>query len=462
MKFLLILSLISTLALSKNIALLIGVGNFENRVTKDTMNINIDIQRAKEIVTALGNYKIDTLIDSNATRSRIIEYLKNYINSKNNNKDSNFFLYFSGHGLQIKDENQDETDGLDEGFVLFDAKLEKPLLSKKIIIKDGILIDDELYSLLSQVKSKKIVIVDKCNADTSDRGLKKPIIIKKFSGKFVLDKDFYKNSIDKTSIKNNIDSGIYKNYYILSAVKDKESATYNPRLGSFFTLSLYDAIVKGKVNQNSTLEKLLKFSKQQMQELSLKIKAPRYYTPSIRPYSSLNKTIKEVFGTLSTQQTTQSQPLVEETLDMLSNNILTVDGYKNSYYLDHKIEFNIKSKKSGYINIFISYPNRYELFIKNKKIEADKLYIFPNSFTTKTLIASLPKGNTKIYTILTKSKIDIDNYLNKNRKRDNLKTANLIRKELAYYCEPDKKNKQKNDAKEFNIIDIAKIEFKVK
>ena len=469
MRFLFFLIVFVNIALSQDIALLIGVGKFkEKNIVKYTMDMSKDIPKARAIVKVLGDYKIDEMIDQKATRDSIINYIKRYIKSPNNTKNSNFLLYYSGHGLQVKDISGDESDKKDEAFALYDAKVSKMPFSSDITIDGGVIIDDELYALLSQIKAKKILIFDKCNADTSDRGaLPKPIVIKNISGDFVLSKSFYKYiKITQNGFDFADNSSVYKNYIVLSAVQDKERATYNNITGSFFTLSLYDAIVKGKVSPNATIKELLEFSKNEMDELSNQTDQPQYFSPAIRPYSLLNKSIKDILGIHTTS--TQTTPLLEETLDSFqAKSILSLDINKDIYYLDDKIEFEIRSKKSGYITVFINYPNRYDIFAQNIKIKANRLYRFPSSFIKdKILVASQPKGDTKIYVLLSKNKIDIKSYLNTKSKRDNLKATNYIRKELAYYAQEidktDTKQKIQKQKKGYNILDIGTVRFDVK
>jgi len=66
-----------------------------------------------------------------------------------------FFLTYAGHGSQVFDRNDDEPDGLDETWVLYDREI----------------IDDELYSLWSKfVDGVRIIVVsDSCHSGTVTR-----------------------------------------------------------------------------------------------------------------------------------------------------------------------------------------------------------------------------------------------------------------------------------------------------
>jgi hypothetical protein len=63
-----------------------------------------------------------------------------------------FFLTYSGHGSQVLDTNADETDGLDETWVLYDR----------------FILDDELYGLWSKFNPgvRILVISDSCHSGT--------------------------------------------------------------------------------------------------------------------------------------------------------------------------------------------------------------------------------------------------------------------------------------------------------
>jgi hypothetical protein len=78
--------------------------------------------------------------------------LSSKINLCNKNKIDNLIFYFAGHGVQIKDTNNDEQDGLDETILTGDRQYLK---------------DDEFRNLLSTLKNNKsnaLFIFDCCHS----------------------------------------------------------------------------------------------------------------------------------------------------------------------------------------------------------------------------------------------------------------------------------------------------------
>ena len=75
---------------------------------------------------------------------------------KGSNPGDRIYIYYSGNGYFTADKNGDEADGLDEGFVPYDAR---PSQRNGKLAIDGLVIDDELTTLFSQLKGRKITLV---------------------------------------------------------------------------------------------------------------------------------------------------------------------------------------------------------------------------------------------------------------------------------------------------------------
>jgi hypothetical protein len=66
-------------------------------------------------------------------------------------------IYFSGHGTTVGDDNQDEADGLDEVFVMYDAA-QVPMPSRQHVV-----VDDQFTTWVSALPTQKVVIfIDAC------------------------------------------------------------------------------------------------------------------------------------------------------------------------------------------------------------------------------------------------------------------------------------------------------------
>lgn len=98
---------------------------------------------------------IKTLTNDQATRQGILAAIQDWLVA-GSKPGERVFLYFTGHGYFAKDQNGDEADGLDEGFVPFDAK---PAFEGGKLTISGLLIDDELASALAALKGRKVTVV---------------------------------------------------------------------------------------------------------------------------------------------------------------------------------------------------------------------------------------------------------------------------------------------------------------
>ena len=142
-------------------ALVIGLGQQE------------DIIFVTEMLRRVGYGKrnVITLVNEKATKQRIVSSFKEL--AKLCKYGDIVYVHFSGHGQRVTDVNGDEGDGWDESWIPYDAY-------RKYCIKDKgdkHLIDDELYQLLTDIKTKigekgrMLVVVDACHGGDSSCGL---------------------------------------------------------------------------------------------------------------------------------------------------------------------------------------------------------------------------------------------------------------------------------------------------
>ena len=93
------------------------------------------------------------------TRSNIFSQLKLLVDFayKNQDKQVKLFFSFSGHGVQLKDKNRDETDGLDEALCPIDFD------------QSGFIIDDDIKSRFIDLLPSNVeltIMVDACHSGT--------------------------------------------------------------------------------------------------------------------------------------------------------------------------------------------------------------------------------------------------------------------------------------------------------
>jgi hypothetical protein len=106
-------------------------------------------------IAASQNFKVATLLTKTATRAQIKKKIQEA--AKSLKSGDIFMLSYSGHGGQLPDRNNDEPDGQDETWCLY----------------DGELVDDELYSLFAKFAQgvRILVFSDSCHSGTAVKAL---------------------------------------------------------------------------------------------------------------------------------------------------------------------------------------------------------------------------------------------------------------------------------------------------
>ncbi len=135
-------------------ALLIGL-NYKG-TTNSLNGCENDIKNMKTCFTKAFNVSEDNIVmktDGDLTIDRgLIFYLKELV--KDSSSGSTLLFHFSGHGLQIPDDNGDEQDGLDEAIFTMNENIHT------------IVRDDEIANVLKTIPSgvKVIMIFDCCHS----------------------------------------------------------------------------------------------------------------------------------------------------------------------------------------------------------------------------------------------------------------------------------------------------------
>ena len=148
-------------AQSQKLALLVGIDHYER--VKDIKNLEvcngIPLMRQTLIAKGFPEENILVLTNEQATRQGIRDAIKSHLGQA---KPGDMVLFhFTGHGVQIPDDNKDEIDKLDEAIVPVDGKLIR---------------DDELSELFDHIRMKVgatgqvLVVLDACHSGTGMRG----------------------------------------------------------------------------------------------------------------------------------------------------------------------------------------------------------------------------------------------------------------------------------------------------
>ncbi len=143
-------------------ALLIGIGAYQH--IRPLVGPPRDLVRMENFLKDHMGYRTDeiaVLKDSQATRKNMLRTMNNWL-VRSTKPGDRVFIYYSGHGSQLPDDNNDEKDGLDE------------TLSPINTTKEGgnQITDDEFGAILAKISDRELtVIIDSCHSGTISRGV---------------------------------------------------------------------------------------------------------------------------------------------------------------------------------------------------------------------------------------------------------------------------------------------------
>lgn len=151
----------------RRLALIVGVGQYIQATIPDLPGPPQDAKRFYELLTGSQGYgfpkeNVCLLLDAEASTENFKNKFTTALINRARTNDE-VVIFYAGHGSQTKDKNGDEQDGMDETFVLHDARTED--------IKD--LVDDEFDGFLTKLHEKTqqiTVFLDSCNSGTAIRG----------------------------------------------------------------------------------------------------------------------------------------------------------------------------------------------------------------------------------------------------------------------------------------------------
>lgn len=138
-------------------ALLVGINKYVSAPLRGCVN---DVTLFNAVLTKAG-YETITLADEQATKANIISNLESIVASDA----THLIFHYSGHGSQIPDRSNDETDCLDEILCPYD------LITPSGRWTDNYITDDDLNTIFSKVKPTATmeVFLDCCHSGTGTR-----------------------------------------------------------------------------------------------------------------------------------------------------------------------------------------------------------------------------------------------------------------------------------------------------
>ncbi|MEI2300322.1 caspase family protein [Ensifer sp. MJa1] len=159
-------------ALAADRALLIGVGTYQNLPPKFTLHgPKNDLVAMQEMLTGKLGFdpsSIRVLKDEQANREAILAAIDTWL-VEGTKPGDRVYLYYSGHGLQVQDQDGDEEDGMDEALAPVD-----------IVAGDtdwqGAVLDDEIDQRLERLKGRAVtLVIDACHSGTISRSLSEDV-----------------------------------------------------------------------------------------------------------------------------------------------------------------------------------------------------------------------------------------------------------------------------------------------
>ncbi|WDZ78119.1 caspase family protein [Ensifer adhaerens] len=162
------LALLAAPAVAGDRALLIGVGSYPNLPPKFALQgPKNDLLEMQGLLTGKLGFdpsSIRILKDEEATRAEVLSSMNTWLVEATAPGDR-VYIYFSGHGLQVKDVDGDEQDGLDEALAPVD------IVSGETDWQ-GAILDDEIDRILERLQGRAVtMVIDACHSGTISRSL---------------------------------------------------------------------------------------------------------------------------------------------------------------------------------------------------------------------------------------------------------------------------------------------------
>ena len=225
--------------------LLIGVGRYA-QFDEKLNGVSLDIDMMRELAQLLGfkSQAIKVLEHENASTDKVYSAVENWL-IKGVGPEDRVLFYFSGHGSQIPDENNDEKDQFDEVLLLYDVAIKAQSRPQTLT---GVLVDDDLNTMLARIQSRNIlVILDACHSGSATRSLRlnpRSISVNDAQVKFFSYSPYVQTGSGQDSfdvLDRKTSAEISRRYVAIAACRDDEK-TISTSQGSIFTLGLRQVI----------------------------------------------------------------------------------------------------------------------------------------------------------------------------------------------------------------------------
>jgi hypothetical protein len=322
-----------------NRALLIGTGEYKNsRFNLPGIAYDIDVMEGFARKLGFQTQEIRTLVKNQVTFDNIKESFDNFLSRGVGPTDS-ILIYYTGHGIQVRDKNGDELDGRDEALTLYGLR---PIQGGY----KGVLIDDDIESFLSGLPSENVLlVVDACHSGTVTRGFSESIKLQTRAyniSDFVVKTLPYRGGISTVSKGGDVQiENLTRGVVSLSAAQDNEQSLATDR-GSVFTLALNEALDIDK--RNTTPQKLLQESTSIIRQ---KIDARQLFRPNLTGDTTLFDQELKVRSATERGEVNWSDVL--GMVSALPSLDATIN--KSDYVKDEPIKLHVRAPVDGYLNV---------------------------------------------------------------------------------------------------------------
>lgn len=240
-------------------ALVVGLGQQQDKAW-NKINGDKDVPIVQGMLKSAGFKSVTTLVNQQATKAGIIGAFKRMAASCK--QGDVVYIHYSGHGQQMTDVHNDETDGLDECWIPYDAYRK----ACKTYHGEKHLTDDELNVYLNAIrdkigaKGKLLVVIDACHSGDGTRG-DEDEVVRGVEEVFEAVKSLIIGDNDKEKVINQKAKPLAERWIMLSACKSDQVniEMKNPAVGKL-TYALWMELKNGdKINNEEFIKRIRKF-----------------------------------------------------------------------------------------------------------------------------------------------------------------------------------------------------------
>ncbi len=431
LSFLLWLLLMSIIMVSaargEDRVLLIGVGRYAQFEEK-LNGVSLDIAMMREFVHLMGfkTHEIKVLEHEHASTARVYDAVENWL-INGAGPDDRVLFYFSGHGSQIPDENNDEEDQFDEVLLLYDTALTEKRGRQTL---SGVLLDDHLNHMLARMKSRNIlVILDACHSGSATKRMQ--LSSRSFqTGQAKVKYFYYSPSLEAAGGSGSFDlmqpramPGDESHYVAITACRDDEKTVATAQ-GSIFTLGLRQTVRSAAAAGASLTPEELQLGTTNFIQERIRSDVAVFH-PQIAGNIELRKRPLELIAPAGENGFVRQKL---ETLVHKSNETVWIKLNKVCFEPGEALEISVWIPEPGYLNLMhiaaddqatVLYPNQYH---PHNAVGRGKITL-PTRRMDFEIVAEGPSGSNLITAFITRSPI--------NGFQDGFKTAKGVLAELS-------------------------------